>query len=110
RDGDQCRDPGRIPLQGLPILSGARPRDFGTRDPLPAPALGHARRPDDPGPVAGGNRRPFWSGTAPLRADAISSGAVNDAPAAGLVTLNGCCDFEATVGSPVERKPRGIHR
>ena len=49
-----------------------------TRDPLPARTLGHARGADDPGSVAGGGRRPFRSGTAPLRADAISSGTVND--------------------------------
>ena len=100
----------KIPFQGIRILSGAGPRDFGARDLLPARTLGHARWPDDPGPIARGDRRSFRPGTAPLRADAISSGAVNDAPAAGLVTLDGGRDLEAAVGSPVERKPRGLHR
>jgi len=70
-------------------LSGAGPRDFGARDPLPARTLGHGRWPDDPRSIATGDRRPLRTGTAPLRADAIPSGAINDASVADFVTFDG---------------------
>ena len=39
--------------------------------------------PDDPGPIASGDRRPFRTGTAPLRVGAIPSGAVGACPCEG---------------------------
>ena len=81
-----------------------------TRDLLPARTLGHARWTDDPGPVAGGDRGPFRSGTPPLRADAIPSGAVDAAPAAGVVAIGGGVDLEAAVATPVDRETRGLRR
>ena len=74
RDGDRRRDPARLPLQGASILSGDRTSwDFGARHPLPARALGYARRSDDPGSIARGDRRSFRPGPASLRADGTTS-------------------------------------
>jgi hypothetical protein len=47
------------------------PGDFGEGDLLPAGTPDNAGWTDDPGSIASGDRRPFRSGTAPLRADAI---------------------------------------
>ena len=69
-----------------------------------------SRRTDHSGTAAPGNRRPFWPGTASLRADAIPSGSIDDASTVGFLAIGGDCDLEAAVGSLIEREPRGLHR
>src|SRR5208282_883302 len=107
---DPDRGSAGIGFQRSRTLSGSGSGDLGERDPLPARALGNAGGADDPGSIASGDRRPFRSGTAPLRAGTIPPVPIDSSPAAGVVTLGGSFDLEAAVGALVEREPRGVHR
>ena len=83
------------------------PRDFATRDPLPARALGQAGWPDDPGAIARGDRRSFRPDLRRF-VPMAPPGAVDDAQAAGLVTLDGDCDFEGQLVRLLNENHQGL--
>jgi hypothetical protein len=76
-----------------------------TGSPVPARALGDARRPGRGGAVAGGDRRSFWPGAAPLRAGAIPSGPGDRATAGGDAGGDRRRSLEAPGRSAVDRLP-----
>ena len=97
--------PPGLALQGLRAVPGAGPGDARPGDPLPARTLGDAGWPDDPGAAAGRDRRPFRAGTAPLRADAIPSGAGDGAAAGGAIARLRPRDLQAAGRAPADRRP-----
>src|SRR5205085_8397728 len=101
---------GGIMLQGPRALSRAGPGDCGPCDALSARALGHAGWTHRPGPIAGRDRWPFRPRTAPLRADALPSGAIDAAAVGGVVAVGGRVHLEATGATPADGQTGRVRR
>src|SRR3954465_10692463 len=97
-------------LQGPRALSRAGPGDCGPCDALSARALGHAGWTHCPGPIAGRDRWPFRPRTAPLRADAFPSGAVDAAGVGGVFAVGGPVHLEATGATPAHGETGRVRR
>src|SRR5690349_14340695 len=85
-------------------VSGAGSGDFGQCHLLAARTLGDAGWTHHPGATAGGDRWPFWPRTAPLRAAALSSGAVDAAAADRAAAIAGRVDLETPGATPADRQ------
>ena len=101
---------GRLAVQGLRDFRGAGPGAARPGDPLSPGALADAGRADGGGAAAGGHRRPFRAGAAPLRADAVPSGPGDGAAAGGAAAGDRRQHLQAAGDAPADRSAGRLSR